>query len=80
MEKPDANPDPSRLLDPAIFETLKANLEQEQQVRDGLYQIVHRLERAVAYAQGVLSRVHATPPAQCTSTVAVSSRRRKSSS
>jgi hypothetical protein len=60
-------PDPSRLLDPAIFENLKAKIEEEQQIRDELTQIVQRLERAVSYAQGILSRVHSTPPSECAS-------------
>lgn len=53
------------LLDPSIFATLKSNLEEETQVRDSLTQIVQRLERAVAVAQGHLSRVHSTPRAKC---------------
>ncbi|PHH64328.1 hypothetical protein CDD81_4685 [Ophiocordyceps australis] len=56
--------DPSFLLDPSIFATLDKQLEQESQVRDAIGQIVQRLERAVASAQGLLSRVHSTPPSQ----------------
>ncbi|TQS32708.1 hypothetical protein Golomagni_06969 [Golovinomyces magnicellulatus] len=51
----------SSLLDPAIFTYLESKLEEETQVRDSLTQIVQRLERAVSSAQGILSRVHATP-------------------
>ncbi|KAH6604566.1 translin family [Trichoderma cornu-damae] len=52
---------PPSLLDPSIFTSLEAKLEEETQVRDTLSQIVQRLERAVATAQGLLSRVHSTP-------------------
>jgi predicted translin family RNA/ssDNA-binding protein len=52
------------LLDPAIFSHLKDKIEEETQVRDALTQIVQRLERAVAAAQGLLSRVHSTPRAR----------------
>ncbi|PHH82399.1 hypothetical protein CDD82_6164 [Ophiocordyceps australis] len=54
----------SSFLDPSIFATLEAQLEQEAQVRDAIGQIVQRLDRAVASAQGLLSRVHSTRPAQ----------------
>ena len=49
------------LLDPAIFDSLKASIEEESQVRETLTQIVQRLERAVAAAQAELTRVHSTP-------------------
>ncbi|GFP57006.1 hypothetical protein ACSS6W_004444 [Trichoderma asperelloides] len=52
---------PHSLLDPSIFASLESKLEEETQVRDTLSQIVQRLERAVATAQGLLSRVHSTP-------------------
>ncbi|RFU76516.1 translin family [Trichoderma arundinaceum] len=52
---------PPSLLDPSIFSSLEAKIEEETQIRDALSQIVQRLERAVATAQGLLSRVHSTP-------------------
>lgn len=55
----------SRLLDPAIFDFLKSKIDEEQQVRDDLTQIVQKLERATSFAQGLLSRVHGTPRSQC---------------
>lgn len=55
----------SSLLDPAIFDYLKDKLEEETQVRDSLTQIVQRLERAVATAQALLSRVYSTPRERC---------------
>ncbi|KAG5950978.1 hypothetical protein E4U53_004067 [Claviceps sorghi] len=55
---------PSTLLDPSIFTSLEARIEEEALVRDTLAQIVQRLERSVASAQGLLSRVHATPRAR----------------
>ncbi|KAL7901550.1 Translin [Trichoderma sp. SZMC 28014] len=61
---------PPSLLDPSIFSSLEAKLEEETQVRDTLSQIVQRLERAVATAQGLLSRVHSTPRARYPALVA----------
>lgn len=55
----------SRLLDPAIFDFLKSKIDEDQQVRDELTQIIQRLERANSFAQGLLSRVHGTPRSQC---------------
>ncbi|KAK5992232.1 Translin [Cladobotryum mycophilum] len=54
----------SSLLDPSIFSYLESKIEEESKVRDTLSQIVQRLERAVATAQGLLSRVHSTPRAR----------------
>ncbi|VUC23725.1 unnamed protein product [Clonostachys rosea] len=51
----------STLLDPSIFEYLKDNLEEESRIRETLTQIIQRLERSVASAQALLSRVHSTP-------------------
>ncbi|KAM0485420.1 hypothetical protein ACHAPX_001406 [Trichoderma viride] len=61
---------PPSLLDPSIFSSLEAKLEEETQVRDTLSQIVQRLDRAVATAQGLLSRVHSTPRARYPALVA----------
>lgn len=55
------------LLDPSIFSDLKTRIEEESRIRDDLTAIVQRLDRAVAVAQGLLSRVHSTPRARCTS-------------
>ncbi|EWG40804.1 hypothetical protein FVEG_03074 [Fusarium verticillioides 7600] len=52
------------LLDPSIFSHLQEKLDEESAVRDNLTQIIQRLERAVATAQGLLSRVHSTPRAR----------------
>ncbi|KAH7358068.1 translin [Plectosphaerella cucumerina] len=60
----------SRLLDPAIFDFLKSRIEEDQQVRDDLTQIVQKLERATSHAQGLLSRVHGTPRSQYASFIA----------
>lgn len=54
----------STLLDPSIFSYLESKIEEESQVRDALTQIVQKLERTVASAQGLLSRVHSTPRAR----------------
>lgn len=55
------------LLDPEIFSTLQSKLEEETVVRESLSQIIERLNRAVATAQALLSRVHSTPRARCAS-------------
>lgn len=55
----------SSLLDPSIFEYLQSKIEEETEVRDTLSQIVQRLDRIVASAQGLLSRVHSTPRSRC---------------
>ncbi|KAH0492180.1 hypothetical protein TgHK011_007143 [Trichoderma gracile] len=55
---------PPTLLDPSIFASLEAKLEEETQIRDTLAQLVQRLDRSVATAQGLLSRVHSTPRAR----------------
>ncbi|KAL1856349.1 hypothetical protein VTK73DRAFT_8306 [Phialemonium thermophilum] len=51
----------STLIDPKIFDQLKSKLDEENQIRQDLSQIVEQLERDVAYAQGLLTRVHSTP-------------------
>ncbi|PNP57635.1 hypothetical protein THARTR1_02633 [Trichoderma harzianum] len=48
---------PPALLDPAIFASLEAKLEEETQIRDTLSQLIQRLERVVATAHGLLSRL-----------------------
>lgn len=60
-----APPPPPTLLDPSIFASLEAKLEEETQIRDAISQLVQRLDRSVATAQGLLSRVHSTPRARC---------------
>ncbi|KAK1719348.1 hypothetical protein CaCOL14_005962 [Colletotrichum acutatum] len=54
----------SRLLDPQIFEHLKNKIEEDQEVRDQMSQTVQKLDRAISYVQGLLSRIHATPRQQ----------------
>lgn len=58
-------PAPAPLLDPSIFAYLEAKVDEETQARDAVGQIVQRLDRAVAAAQGLLSRVHSTPRSRC---------------
>jgi hypothetical protein len=52
------------MINPRVFESLKAKAEQDLVVRAQLDGIVETLERNIAYAQGVLSRVHSTPRAR----------------
>jgi len=55
------------LLDPSIFTQLKDKIDEESQVHDRIHEIVQRLSAVNSYAQGLLSRVHATPRAKCES-------------
>lgn len=68
---------PVPLFDPAIFDDLKSQIEEESRVRDVLAQIVQRLDRAVAVAQGLLSRVHSTQRSRCSSKKSVYSPSRR---
>ncbi|KAI0399804.1 putative sequence-specific DNA binding protein [Xylaria palmicola] len=51
----------SNMIDPAIFEYLKAHGEEEIEVGDKLHQITAALNRNIATCQGLLSRIHSTP-------------------
>ncbi|KAI1826535.1 putative sequence-specific DNA binding protein [Xylaria intraflava] len=51
----------SSMIDPAIFEYLKAHGEEEIEVGDKLHQISASLNRSISTCQGLLSRIHSTP-------------------
>lgn len=51
----------SNMIDPAIFEYLKAHGEEEIQVGDKLHQVTTTLNRHISTCQGFLSRIHSTP-------------------
>lgn len=53
------------MIDPQIFDHLKAKIDEDTQARDELTQIIQKLERDVSYTQGLLSRVHSTPRSAC---------------
>ncbi len=53
------------LIDPALFEQLKAKIEEDSKVRQDLTEIVEELSQQVAFVQGLLSRIHSTPRSQC---------------
>ena len=57
------------MIDPQIFDQLKDKLDEETKVRKSLGEIVDQLETQIAYAQGLLSRIHGTPRAECASSV-----------
>ncbi|KAI0143064.1 putative sequence-specific DNA binding protein [Xylariaceae sp. FL1272] len=59
-----ASTDPAGMIDPAIFEYLKAHGEEELQVGDKLFQITATLNRHISTCQGLLSRIHSTPSAK----------------
>ncbi|KAI2779764.1 Translin [Daldinia loculata] len=52
---------PSNLIDPSIFEYLKAHGEEEIEVGDKLHHITSALNRHISTCQGFLSRIHSTP-------------------
>ncbi|EOO02908.1 putative translin family protein [Phaeoacremonium minimum UCRPA7] len=52
------------MIDPQLFEQLKAKIDEDTKARDDLSHIIQKLERDVSYAQGLLSRVHSTPRAR----------------
>jgi hypothetical protein len=56
------------MIDPQIFDQLKSNLEEDTKVHKSLSEIIDQLETQIAYAQGLLSRIHGTPRAECEST------------
>ncbi|KAI1808038.1 Translin [Daldinia bambusicola] len=51
----------SNLIDPSIFEYLKAHGEEELEVGEKLHQITSALNRHISTCQGFLSRIHSTP-------------------
>lgn len=55
------------MIDPQIFDQLKHNLEEDTKVHKSLSEIIDQLEIQIAYAQGLLSRIHGTPRAECES-------------
>ncbi|KAI1260981.1 putative sequence-specific DNA binding protein [Xylariaceae sp. FL1019] len=59
-----ASTNPGGMIDPAIFEYLKAHGEEELQVGDKLHQITATLNRHISTCQGLLSRIHSTPSAK----------------
>ncbi|KAB5539542.1 Translin [Coniochaeta sp. 2T2.1] len=52
------------MIDPKIFDQLKEKLDEETKVHKSLSEIVDQLETQIAYAQGLLSRIHGTPRAE----------------
>lgn len=53
-----------KMIDPALFEQLKAKIEQESKARDDINEACETLEKAVNFTQGILTRVHNTPRSQ----------------
>ncbi|KAI1348928.1 putative sequence-specific DNA binding protein, partial [Xylaria sp. FL0043] len=54
----------ANMIDPAIFEYLKAHGEEEIEVGDRLFKILASLNRNISTCQGLLSRIHSTPSAK----------------
>jgi hypothetical protein len=56
---------PPPLIDPALFDQLKAKIDEDTNIRKELDQILDDLNQAVSYTQGLLSKIHATPRSKC---------------
>ncbi|OIW28534.1 Translin [Coniochaeta ligniaria NRRL 30616] len=52
------------MIDPQIFDQLKSKLDEDTKVQKSLSEIIDQLETQIAYAQGLLSRIHGTPRAE----------------
>lgn len=53
------------MVDPELFEQLKAKIEQDTAIRKELDKIIDELTSYVSYTQGLLSRIHSTPRSKC---------------
>ncbi|KAK5657341.1 hypothetical protein OQA88_3406 [Cercophora sp. LCS_1] len=49
------------MIDPELFDQLRAKIEHDTVIRKELDKIVDDLSQAVSYTQGLLSRIHSTP-------------------
>ncbi|KAJ2904228.1 hypothetical protein MKZ38_008558 [Zalerion maritima] len=52
------------MIDPRIFESLKAKAEEETKVSEELGVKAKALDRDISFAQGLLTRIHSTPKAK----------------
>ncbi|KAG9248612.1 Translin [Calycina marina] len=53
----------ANMVDPKIFESLQAKIDEDQHVRDDIRTILQSLERQGRSVQSILSRAHSTPAA-----------------
>ena len=51
------------MIDPAIFESLQAKIDDDTTFRDQIRDVVQLLEKQVKSAQAILSRIHSTSAA-----------------
>lgn len=61
-----SNNSSSPMIDPSIFEYLKASGEEEIVVNDNLHKLLADLNRHISTSQGLLSRIHSTPSSKRT--------------
>lgn len=54
------------MIDPALFDQLKDNIEKDSSIRKDLEQIIEELNQNVSYTQGVLTKIHSTSRSKCT--------------
>ena len=55
---------PTTMIDPKIFESLKAKAEEETKVNEELGLRTKALDRDISFAHGLLTRIHSTPKAK----------------
>jgi len=60
---------PSPNVDPAIFSSLQAKIDEETAIKDELRNFVDTLSKQGRVTQSILSRVHNTPTAELESSV-----------
>lgn len=53
------------MIDPALFDQIKAQIEQDTVIRKQLDQILDDLNQQVSFTQGLLTRIHSTPRSKC---------------
>ena len=61
-------PKPNTMVDPKMFEDLKAKADEDAMVREELTARIKKLDSNVSYTHGLLTRIHSTPRAdrECT--------------
>ena len=57
-------PTPNTMVDPKVFEDLKAKADEDAMVREELTARIKNLDRDLSYTQGLLTRIHSTPRAE----------------
>jgi hypothetical protein len=64
-QHPDTHKMAPPLIDPALFDQIKVQIEQDTVIRKQLDQILDDLNQQVSFTQGLLTRIHSTPRSKC---------------